>query len=60
MSRKRELATGATWADQVALRQEAAQLLDASEEALEARAIALQIDPRRLRAFVFEARRSRR
>jgi len=60
MSRRRELATGPTWAEQVSLRQEAAQLVDASEEVLEARAKVLQIDPRRLRAFVFEARRSRR
>jgi len=60
MSRKRELSSGPTWAEQVALRQEAAQLVDASDEVLEVRAKALEVDVRRLRAFVSEARRTRR
>jgi hypothetical protein len=59
VSRSRELAVGPTWADQVALRREAAELVEASDEVVEARAKALQVDLRRLRAFINEARRRR-
>lgn len=60
MARRRELAAGPTWAEQVALRTEAEQLVDAGDAAIEARAEDLRVDPRRLRAFVAEARLRRR
>lgn len=59
MSRKRELSVGPTWAEQVALRRAAEELVDADDEVVEARAKVLDVDPRRLRSFIFDARRRR-
>jgi hypothetical protein len=56
VSRKRESA-GANWSQDRLLRDEGAKLVDATDEAIEARAEELGADPRRLRAFVLDARR---
>lgn len=56
MTRKRE-GSGANWSQDRLLRDEAVKLLDADDAAIEARAVELGVDLRRLRAFVLDARR---
>lgn len=60
MARKRDDGAGPpAWGEMVAMRREGASLIDASDEAIAERAAALNVDPRRLIAFVSEARRTR-
>lgn len=60
MSRKRPDGEGPPkWGEQMRLRNEGARLIDADDAAIEARALELGADPRRLRAFVDDARRRR-
>jgi len=58
MSRKRDDGDGPPkWGEQMRLRAEGERLLDADDETIEARAREVGADPRRLRAFVDDARR---
>jgi hypothetical protein len=58
MARKRDEGAGPpAWGEQVRMRREAALLVDADDATVEQRALALQCEAARLRAFVGEARR---
>jgi hypothetical protein len=58
MSRKRDDGDGPPkWGEQMRLRAEGERLIGAADAAIEARATELAVDPRRLRAFVDDARR---
>lgn len=59
MSRKRE-PMASPWAQDRLLREVAPKLLDADEAAIDAKATELGVDPRRLLAFVNDARGRRR
>jgi len=58
MSRKRDDGEGPPkWGEQARLRAEGERLLAANDAEIESRAAELAVDPRRLRAFVDDARR---
>ena len=58
MSRKRPDGEGPPkWGEQPRLRNEGERLIDATDASIEARALELGVDARRLRAFVDDARR---
>jgi len=58
VSRKRE-GGGPNWGEDRQLRELGEQLVDADDAAIDAKAEEVRADPRRLRAFVLDARRRR-
>lgn len=57
MSRKRDLPSGPSWGQDRALRSAAAEMLDAGDDVIAAKAEELGADVQRLKAFVFDAKR---